>query len=493
LANNFTPRDSADMLKLHISKEMSSMLLNKFLSKEKNEAINVKRFPGKDDNIQKLYKNMTLKFSLNEWKNFKEKYGISGSDPGISDGICTFNYDDLYNTGLYLLPFFSYGVLNGGSASSYCDAIKNEKYSQDLFSFYKKTFLKLTGEMKGQPKGITPGYFPSAKKQGASFIELKLRALLLLYKKGREITGKETPDIPFFQMTSTFTDKSIKQHLIDLQNDKKTGKLLNEMNWSVEQIETAIQPLCAALKNDPENMSSGYFRDGSDNLLAIPGGHGQNYRVLKQVYENLYQKGVRYISLGNIDNLGYTVHPVLLAVSMLKNTDAAFEFSFKTPLDKKGGVLVIDEKERINCADIGAGIQQDDIDKAESEGKNILFNCASGIFKLSYLIDNYNFIQKNLPVRFNFQKKEAGNYIQGEQNTWEIIPLIENKIIFAVEKSERFLASKMLLETFLTSGLDQNLPDFPKNTELAGIKLGQMARYLNTGLKKLLDETYQLS
>ena len=40
--------------------------------------------------------------------------------------------------------------------------------------------------------------------------------------------------------------------------------------------------------------------------------------VLKETWQLLYTKGIRFISLGNIDNLGYTLDPLELALLALK-------------------------------------------------------------------------------------------------------------------------------------------------------------------------------
>jgi UTP--glucose-1-phosphate uridylyltransferase len=52
-------------------------------------------------------------------------------------------------------------------------------------------------------------------------------------------------------------------------------------------------------------------------MFYLPGGHGQCFMVLKDIFTNLYSKGIRFISIGNIDNIGYNLDPVELAIFAL--------------------------------------------------------------------------------------------------------------------------------------------------------------------------------
>ena len=103
-------------------------------------------------------------------------------------------------------------------------------------------------------------------------------------------------------------------------------------------------------------------------------------------------------------------------------------------------------------ADIGPAIPFAEVERLESEGFPILFNCATGLFDLDWLVPRIEGLGRELPVRFTDQDKDAGRYSQAEQVTWEVAGLLPSFLSFAVDKYDRFIAAKLLVETLLTSG-----------------------------------------
>ena len=151
----------------------------------------------------------------------------------------------------------------------------------------------------------------------------------------------------------------------------------------------------------------------------------------------------------------------------------------------KGGILVCDSKGRLNCADIGPAVSEEEVADAEKRGRKILFNCATGLFNLEYLVKNIDFIIKNLPLRVSDQDKDAGRYSQAEQITWEIISLLDNFYIFGVSKYNRFLASKLLIENMLISRPECCRRYFSENSDL---NLNAVSKNLNNGLYDILSK-----
>jgi hypothetical protein len=209
----------------------------------------------------------------------------------------------------------------------------------------------------------------------------------------------------------------------------------------------------------------------------------QNFEILAPLYRKLHRLGVRFVWLGNIDNMGYTVDPVLARIFALSGKEAAFEASVKTPMDVKGGILVTEPSGRITCADIGPALSPDAVRRFEDGGKPILFNCGVGLFDLERLIERLPRLPFELPLRVTDQDKDAGLYAQAEQITWEIIGLLDDPLFFAVPKERRFVAAKMLLELILTSA-----PAGP--TASGGLDL--VSASLREGLARLLREEYGL-
>ena len=143
----------------------------------------------------------------------------------------------------------------------------------------------------------------------------------------------------------------------------------------------------------------------------------------------------------------------------------------------------------MNAADLGVAVGKDEVAEAERRGKKILFNCATGLFNLEYLVGAIDHIIENLPVRLSDQDKDAGKYSQAEQVTWEIIGMLDDFVVFGVDKYERFLAAKVLLETLMTSGVKLDDPAYPTDEDPVA-DLHGTARELHAGLERKLSTVY---
>src|SRR6056297_1183027 len=407
------------------------------------------------------------------------------------EGQIHFTSQDLYKIGMQLMPKIAYGILNGGSASSYVDGKKNLSFSSTLFHITVPVFKKASAISRNKPKGITPAFINPDGSPGPSFLELKIRALLIQsLRYHRQFATEENTQgiLPIFQMTSIYTDSKIAEALKEYRSSPYIKALINQLNPATLRPYTAVQPLIAAYTHSSEGRPKGLFTEAwgkPNSLLPLPGGHGQNFSVLAQIYHDLYAQGYRYAYLGNIDNLGNTVDPTAIALLALSGKPGAFEFSFKTPVDVKGGILVRDKAGRLNAADIGPAISEEELQQAEKSGAPILFNCASGIFDLKYLDKQLEYISAELPTRFSDQDKDAGRYSQAEQITWEIIGMMDKPLIFGVQKYERFLASKLLIENLMTSGIGLEDPEYPP-------ELLPLAGKLHNGLIRVLKGPYGL-
>ncbi len=403
--------------------------------------------------------------------------------------------DALDRIGLFLLPKLSYGVLNGGSATSYADRTKNESFDREVFSLYRDLFDSIAPELRGMPKGITSAFYASDGKAGPSFLELKMRSLLLATKRRNRELGESGKGLfPMFQMTSVHNNEEIEKAYSAYRESEYLKPLIEETGIDITDVETGVQPMIGALTHSEEGeprelFSRAYGEEG--RLLPLPGGHGQCFSVLSDVFTRLYESGKRFIQFGNVDNLGNTVNTVSLALLALSGHVAGFDFAYRTAVDVKGGILVRNTAGHLTCVDIGPAISKDEVFTAEKQGKKILFNCATGLFDLSYLVEHIDRISKSLPVRLSDQDKDAGRYSQAEQITWEVIGMLPDPIIFAVNKSERFLAVKLLIENFLTSGIRLDDARFPVRSNPVENIL-PVAEMLHSGLESHLRTTYGL-
>ncbi len=429
------------------------------------------------------------------------EYGIESS------GEVILTLQELETIGVLLYPLTSFGILNGGSATSYVDRKKNQNFNPDVFTLYENLFDSLSKDSKGKAKGITPAFIQPGGAPGPSFLELKLRGLLVQALKYQVLTGeiadkrpeKEkygglSPLFPFFQMTSTYNNSQILEALDRYRESAYLTDLIKTTGIPITKAETAVQPLISAFTPIEDGKELDLFTTAwgeKDTLLPLPGGHGQNFYVLKEIYKNLYKSGKRFVYISNIDNIGSTVDPVSIAILALSGKQAAFDFSFKTPVDVKGGVLISDSSGRLNCADIGPALSKDEIIRYEETGTPILFNCATGLFNLEYLASNIDTIIEKLPLRFSNQDKDAGKYSQAEQVTWEIMGILDDFLVLAVNKYDRFLAAKILLEGILTSGIRLNDNLFETSDTLKNLK--ELAVNLNRGLTSNLTAYYGLT
>jgi hypothetical protein len=387
-------------------------------------------------------------------------------------GKCRFGQGELVDIGEQLYGMTAWGVLNGGSATSYADRKKNAALGSAVFEAIKPGFELLAPLCEGRPKGITPAYINPDGSPGESFLILKMRAALRCAARYVERFGKgDRPALPFFQMSSTGTDTALAEAYAGYAGHPWLASLITDTGSDPTKPRSAVQTMLAAYSHSAEGRPRRIYDQAwgkPGNTLALPGGHGQSFRILAEVYRGLLADGYRYAYLGNVDNIGCYPNPAELAVMALSGAEAGFEFSYRTPVDVKGGILVSTRDGRRTVADLGQAISFEEAARLESQGQQILFNCATGLFDLAALVPDLDRIAESLPVRVSDQDKDAGRYSQAEQSTWEVVGLLESPLGFAVEKKERFLAAKLLAETVMASGtLDtQTFPEDLRATAL---------------------------
>ncbi|WP_024654247.1 UTP--glucose-1-phosphate uridylyltransferase [Borrelia persica] len=471
-----------------IDKIFSKEILD-MLNMHQIKALNIsfKNFPNEnygnilsltDNSVKLKFKKELVEHNLKKYIDDYTKFLFS------SEGdFYIFTADNLEKIGLSLYPYFSFGILNGGSATSYFDILKNSDFNNELYFLYENKILEAKEFFGHLPKGITPAYVNEDGSYGFSFLALKMRHLLLLSKQYFELYGKSIkPSI--FQMTSVKTYKLISDFL-DTIFDSDLIKGLNYCNFGKSDILTAIQPLIYCYKElgDGHYEYFNYVNNGKKTFLTLPAGHGQNFKVLRDIYVKLYNSGKKFVYIGNVDNIGFTVNLKTLAIMAITNCSAGFEFSLKTSLDTKGGILIVDDDNHLTCVDIGSAISRETVLKCECKGGKIFFNCATGLFNLEYLIENIDRIISDMPIRVIEHTKDFGKYTSIEQITWEVIKMIDNPLIFKVSREDRFLPAKLFINTLVMSNY---MNDKFLNT------FSDIAKYLNIALNNILQSKYDL-
>ncbi|WNY64580.1 UTP--glucose-1-phosphate uridylyltransferase [Borreliella carolinensis] len=448
-------------MNVKVDKIFSEMILEKLNSGEIgiNNFESIKYFPyDSHENILNI-SDKILRFKFRKGlveDNLKKYFHDFSKFLYLEEGDCyIFSSCDLENLGLMLFPYLSFGILNGGSATSYFDLAKNRALNEDLYMLYESKILEFKEKFEKFPKGITPAYINKDGSLGFSFLALKIRHLLMVAKRYESFYGKMIkPSI--FQMTSCKTNEFISKFLDDLFVDDLI-KGINFCSLKKEDIFTAVQPLVYCYER-LNSFNYQYFtlkdNKNANSILALPAGHGQNFKILKDIYLKLYESGKRFIYIGNVDNVGFTINFKALAVMALTNCSSGFEFSFKSKADFKGGILAVNCENRLTCVDIGGGISSEIVQDFENKGNRLLFNCATGLFNLEYLIKNIDEIIEKMPIRIIEQNKEIGKYISVEQITWEVLKLMENPLILTVDRNRRFLPAKLFIDMLINSNLE---------------------------------------
>lgn len=405
---------------------------------------------------------------------------------------CRFNYATLSEVGQRLLPRTAYGVLNGGSATSYADRKKNLAFGPQVFSLLEGGYEKLSPLCTGKPKGVTPAYINPDGSLGESFLLLKARARLIAARRYEAAYGPIGGSfLPLYQMSSVGNNAELESAYKAYAISPFLAAAAAETGLNAADFKTGIQPLISAYTHSSEGRPKRIFDRAygrPDSAIALPGGHGQCFRILAPVFRSLHEKGIRFAYLGNVDNIGYTPDPVEIALLALSGEPAAFDFSKRTKVDVKGGILVETADGQRTVADIGPAISFDEVQRLEAGGASILFNCAIGLFDLDWLVPRLDEIGRKLPLRVSDQDKDAGRYSQAEQVTWEITGILPSFLAFAVDKYDRFIAAKLLAETLLTSGAADGAALAQASPELAGT-----SRLLKAGLEHKLSAVYGLT
>lgn len=477
---NISSQFAADMREKGIDIELSLSILDKynagyFDSMKPVIATGLPNIDGKtviaidSESRKHLHYEMPIEFA----RERLTRAGLSLPDSvSIDEGKARFDSQTLRDIGKALLPRTAYGVLNGGSATSYADKKKNAAFGPDVTSALSSGFEALAPLCKGRSKGLTPAYLNPDGTPGFSFLELKMRARLLAIKEWLSGHTVEMGDagikllkvagdrfMPLFQMTSVYNHKELADAWETLARSDALAPLAAELNLEPAVWRSGIQPMISAFTHSIEGRPKRLFDKAygcPNSALALPGGHGQNFLILKSVYESLLADGIKFAYIGNVDNIGYVPDPLAIALLTLSGKPAAFEFSRRTAVDVKGGILV-ETKDGRTVADIGPAIAWDRVLELERDGTPVLFNCATGLFDLEWLVPRLEDIASQLPTRFTDQDKDTGKYSQAEQVTWEVTGILPDFLSLVVEKQERFIAAKLLAETLMNSGVAMDI------------------------------------
>ena len=281
----FAPSLAAAMKAKGINLKLTRQLLTRFNAGEfdRFQAVKVTGIPRIDGErildltgpVQCKVELVTAQARLRRWGfhyDLREFCRVEGE-------VGLFDQPALQRLGILLYPFVGYGILNGGSASSFFDLKKNKAFSPELFALYEPEFSALAHSWRNRAKGLVPAYLNDDGTPGACFLELKLRSLLIESLRYQHITGSKPPLIlPLFQMTSIYTNQELEEAYRLLRQSPYLHDLIVETGVDLTKPLTGVQPMLAAYTHSCYGRPKAVFTQAygrENNPLPMPGGHGQ--------------------------------------------------------------------------------------------------------------------------------------------------------------------------------------------------------------------------
>ncbi len=178
-----------------------------------------------------------------------------------------------------------------------------------------------------------------------------------------------------------------------------------------------------------------------------PPGHGDIYRVfhINKIIESWLKQGKKFLFVSNSDNLGANIDLMIFGYFLKENLPFLMEVCQKTPLDRKGGIIVEYQNE-IRLVE-SVEVPKKNITDFENINKYCFFNTNSLWFYLPALLE----ILKNkfeIPLIINPKTINKRDVIQLESAMGSIIRFFPSSKIIKVPR-ERFLAVKTNNELLL--------------------------------------------
>ncbi|MBN2344323.1 MAG: hypothetical protein JXX29_23510, partial [Deltaproteobacteria bacterium] len=214
------------------------------------EPIAVKDIPKVDGKrIVDVTGDVTLTVPLSEAQASLDALGaqVDLATLGVVDGASvSFDNAALVRLGVHLYEVLAFGVLNGGSASSYVDRSKNVGFNETLYHICESQFESLQQVSSGKPKGVTPAFINLDGSHGPSFLELKMRGVLIEAMKAQMVSGNRSKALfPMFQMTSVYNNQEVLEAYEEYREREIIAPLMTETGLQITDFATGVQPMLA--------------------------------------------------------------------------------------------------------------------------------------------------------------------------------------------------------------------------------------------------------
>lgn len=315
--------------------------------------------------------------------------------------------------------------------------------------------LKLNGGLGtsmglDKPKSLLP------VKKGNTFLDIVVKQTLSLGEKlGRPV--------PLLLMNSFSTSQATLEVLAsypELQQDLPFEFLQSKV------------PKIDQEKGEPVTWES------DPDLEWCPPGHGGIYLSMLEsgIARKLLERGIRYVFVSNIDNLGATMDPKILAY--FANSDAPFlmEVTARTPDDKKGGHLAKSKSGSLLLREV-AQCPPEDLEQFQDIQRYRYFNTNNLWLNLEKIFDQLS--EVSLPLIVNRKTvdpadSESPAVIQLESAMGAAISFFEGAKAICVPRS-RFVpvkrTSDLLLVRSSAFDLDDNYVLQPTTEKLPTVSL----------------------
>jgi UTP--glucose-1-phosphate uridylyltransferase len=227
----------------------------------------------------------------------------------------------------------------------------------------------LNGGMATRFGGIVKGAVEAL--DGLSFLEWKLR-------DAADAARRAGADVPFLVMNSFATDEATRAHLAERWSGRPAPHLFSQF---------------VSLRLDPEG---GLFLTEEGAASPYGPGHGDFNEALRAsgLLAELRGRGVRTVTLSNVDNLGARVDPAVIGMHRLHGWAMTAEVTSKEPGDKGGSPTRVDGKVVVvEGFRYPSTFDQDEIP---------VFNTNSFVFELDALDAVY-------PLNWWYVEKEVGS------------------------------------------------------------------------------------
>lgn len=260
-------------------------------------------------------------------------------------------------------------------------------------------------------------------KKNLTFLEIKLNHV-------RSAQKKYECKIPFILMTNEDTDQSITEFL--------------SKNNRLEDIDLIkiIQPVTVRFEETPRGLRVATLKNGE--LSYAPGGHYDAFILLKEIKQELKNKGIQTIYVTNIDNLGATIDPLLIGIHLKEKSFFTPEIARKE-LDDKGGTFA-KIKGKLRLLE-GPMVPDDYKEKFVNTEINKYFN-TNLIYLDTSLLDAFEEINQEVPTFIN-KKIIEGKQMFGFEAAIGLIFGIKESRLIVVERQKRFLPIKFLSDLWL--------------------------------------------